>query len=70
MKALHLFETPVAVHRSARTAIPEGLNLPDRRSENLKCRSLLAAVRFISVLKFSYFIQANAGNKSSLFCSQ
>jgi len=49
---LHLFETPVAVHRSARTAIPQDLNLPERRSENLKCRSVFAAVRFSFMLTF------------------
>ena len=72
MKALRLFETSVAVHQSTRNNIPEDLNLPERRSENLKCRTVFVAVRFNFMLSFwySYFIQADAGNKSSPFCSQ
>jgi hypothetical protein len=45
-KALRIFETSVAVHRSARNNISEVLNLPEHRSEKVKCRTVYAAVRF------------------------
>ena len=70
MKALLLFETSVALHRSARNNIPEDLYHPERRSENLKCRTVFAAVHFNFMLAFSYSIQAYAANRSSLFSSQ